>query len=264
MDKVNILGIHVDVMDRPQLLAEIDRLAAAQRPALVNNVNVHACNLAYNDPEFRDILNRSEVVFCDGFGVKLGAQLLSKKLGQRMTPPDWIDELFKLCVKRRYCIYFLGDTHEVVLSFARTAKEKYPALRVVGQHDGFFIPGSDDDIRITNQIRQLKPDVILTGMGMPLQEKWAWGAKARLGQGVIIATGALFRWYTGVEIRAPRWVTQTGFEWLARLISSKCRNKTPAFQRKEPSAPQPTSGFAIQTHPLRARRQPSSTGRSDG
>jgi N-acetylglucosaminyldiphosphoundecaprenol N-acetyl-beta-D-mannosaminyltransferase len=217
---VNLLGINISVIDPPQLLAEIDRLAAAQRPALVNNVNVYACNIACADPEFREILNASEVVFCDGFGVKLGARLLGKTLGQRMTPPDWIDELLKLCVRRRYCLYFLGDTSEVVVQFSRQVKEKYPELRVVGQHDGFFALGGDQDVRLMNEIQRLGPDIILTGMGMPRQEKWAWQAKQRLGKGVVIATGALFRWHTGYELRAPRWMTQHGLEWLARLIVS--------------------------------------------
>lgn len=220
MDKINILGINVDVINQPELLAEIDRLTAAQRPALVNNVNVNACNLAYNDSEFREILNASEVVFCDGFGVKLGARLLGKKLGQRMTPPDWIDELFKLCLQRRYCIYFLGDTEEVVSLFTRRVKEKYPELRVLDRNDGFFALNGDANIRIMSEIQRLGPDIILTGMGMPLQEKWAWQAKGRLSKGVIIATGALFRWYTGYEKRAPQWVTQSGFEWLARLVKA--------------------------------------------
>jgi N-acetylglucosaminyldiphosphoundecaprenol N-acetyl-beta-D-mannosaminyltransferase len=220
MDKVNILGVQVDVIDRSQLLAEIDRLAAAQRPALVNNVNAHACNIAYTDPEFREILNRSDVVFCDGFGVKLGAQMLGKKLGQRMTPPDWIDELFKLCVLRRYCLCFLGDTDAAVSSFARQVKEKYPSIRIVGQYDGFFALNGDANSQLMNEIRRLNPDIILTAMGMPRQEKWAAQACTQMGKGVFIATGALFRWYTGVEKRAPRWVTQSGFEWLARLLAS--------------------------------------------
>jgi N-acetylglucosaminyldiphosphoundecaprenol N-acetyl-beta-D-mannosaminyltransferase len=224
MDKVSILGINVDQINQPELLAEIDRLVAARRPALVNNVNVHACNIACKDQAFRDILNRSEIVFCDGFGVKLGARLLGKTLGQRMTPPDWIDELFKLCVERRYRIYFIGDTLDVVSRFAAAAVENFPELRVAGYHDGFFVTGGDADSRIMNEIVRLRPEIILTGMGMPLQEKWADEARGKLGQGVIIATGALFRWYTGYEKRAPKWVTQTGFEWLARLIGSPRRH----------------------------------------
>jgi N-acetylglucosaminyldiphosphoundecaprenol N-acetyl-beta-D-mannosaminyltransferase len=224
MDKVNILGVNVNVIDQPELLEEIDRLAAAQRPALVNNVNINACNIACEDPEFREILNASEVVFCDGFGVKLGARLLGKQLGQRMTPPDWIDELFKLCMKRRYCVFFIGDTDEVVTMFARKVKEKHRWLRIMGWHQGFFASGADEEIRIMNEINRQRPDIILTAMGMPLQEKWAWRARGRLGKGVIIATGALFRWYTGYEKRAPFWMTQYGLEWLARLMFSPRRH----------------------------------------
>lgn len=220
MDKVNILGVNVDVIDRTQLLAEIDRLAAAQRPALVNNVNIHACNIACKDSEFREILNASDAVFCDGFGVKLGARLLGKQLGQRMTPPDWVDELFKLCARRRYCVFFIGDTDEVVSLFARNVKEKHRHLRIMGWHNGFFTAGADEEIRIMNEINRQRPDIILTAMGMPRQEKWAWRARGRLGKGVIIATGALFRWYTGYQKRAPFWMTQYGFEWLARLVFS--------------------------------------------
>lgn len=218
--QVNILGVNVDVVDQPQLLEEIDRLAAAQRPALVNNVNIHASNLACSDPEFRDILNKSEMVFCDGFGVKLGARLLGKQLGRRMTPPDWIDELFKLCERRRYCVYFIGDTDEVVALFAAAVKQKHRWLRIMGWHNGFFVHGTEDEIRVTNEIKRQSPDIILTAMGMPLQEKWAWRTRNRLGKGVIIATGALFRWYTGYQRRGPPWMTQYGFEWLARLMFS--------------------------------------------
>lgn len=227
MTEVDVLGIQVDVINQPELLAEIDRLAAARKPALVNNVNVHACNIAFKDEEFRSILNSSEIVFCDGFGVKLGARLLGKTLGQRLTPPDWIDDFFKLCVKRRYCLYFIGDTPDVVTRFADRARENHPGLRVVGYHDGFFDAAGDQEVRLMNEINRLRPDMILTGMGMPRQEKWAWRARTRLGKGVIIAAGALFRWYTGTEKRAPRWITQNGFEWLARLAAAPRKH----FQR---------------------------------
>ncbi|HKL20617.1 MAG TPA: WecB/TagA/CpsF family glycosyltransferase, partial [Tichowtungia sp.] len=138
MKKVDILGIPVDVIDRPQLLETIDELAVAPGVSLVNNVNVNACNLAVSDSEFHEILCRSDVVFCDGFGVKLAARLLGRKLGERMTPPDWIDELFELCVRRRYRVYFLGDVTPVVRLFAEKAKERHPHLRIAGLHDGFF------------------------------------------------------------------------------------------------------------------------------
>ncbi len=216
-----ILGIDISVVDLPGLLLAIDGLAQRNDPSLVNNVNVHACNLAFEQPAFREVLNASEVVFCDGFGVKLAGWLTGNRLGQRMTPPDWIDELFALCVRRNYSVYFLGDTEAVVGQFAMKVQANYPNLKVAGWHHGFFdLHGLENE----QVVDESGADIIITGMGMPRQELWAWEAKPQLQKGVIIAAGALFRWYTGVEQRAPKWMTDCGLEWLARLIVNPVRH----------------------------------------
>ena len=219
-----LLGIQISVVDLPELLTEIERLAEAKQPALVNNVNVHACNLAFEQPAFREILNRSEVVFCDGFGVKLGAALRGIRLGQRMTPPDWIDELFARCAAQGYSVYFVGDTAPVVEHFAQEVQRRYPKLKIAGWHHGFFPLQGAENEQLLSEIRDSGADIILTGMGMPRQEFWAEDARTHLEKGVLIATGALFRWYTGFERRAPKWITAIGLEWLARLLASPSRH----------------------------------------
>lgn len=224
MDSVSILGVAVQVIDREQLLAELDHLAEKRTTALVNNVNVHACNLAVRDPFFRSILNASDIVFCDGFGVKLAARLLGHSLGERMTPPDWIDDLFALCAQKGYSVAFVGDAPEVVERFAGVARVRHPGLRIAGFHHGFLDEGEKGRQRMKAVLREWDADVILTGMGMPRQEKWAWGIRDQLEHGVFIATGALFRWYSGTEKRAPGWVTNSGFEWLARWVTSPRRH----------------------------------------
>lgn len=219
-----LLGIDISVIDMPQLLEAIDHLAVAGRPALVNNVNIHACNLAFDRAAFRSVLNRSDIVFCDGYGVKLAGLLKGFRLGQRMTPPDWIDDLFALCVQRNYRVYFIGDEERVVKLFVDEVMGRHPNLLIAGYHDGFFdVNGSEND-RIVAKIKEADADIVITAMGMPRQELWAANAINKLDKGVFIATGALFRWYTGVERRAPKWITASGLEWLARLIVSPVRH----------------------------------------
>jgi N-acetylglucosaminyldiphosphoundecaprenol N-acetyl-beta-D-mannosaminyltransferase len=55
-------------------------------------------------------------------------------------------------------------------------------------------------------------------MGMPRQELWIERARGALPGCSFLAVGALFRWYTGIERRGPRWLTDHGFEWLCRLF----------------------------------------------
>jgi N-acetylglucosaminyldiphosphoundecaprenol N-acetyl-beta-D-mannosaminyltransferase len=103
-------------------------------------------------------------------------------------------------------------------------RARHPGLAVAGTHHGFFQPGDAEDMALRARIRALRPDVIITGMGMPRQEYWADAVRPGLDHGVIIAAGALFRWYTGMERRAPRWMADHGMEWLHRLLSRPVRN----------------------------------------
>lgn len=218
-DTVEVMGVRVDRIDVAGLLNRVEELIAAPGCALVNNVNIRACNLAWEQPEFRRILNESAAVFCDGYGVKWGAWLTGKRLGQRMTPPDWIDELFALGAHKGWTFFFLGDEPEVVEAFEKAVAERHPGVRILGSHHGFLAPGSHEEQALIGRIKTLRPDVIITGMGMPRQEYWADRARQTLDHGVIIAAGALFRWYTGWEKRAPRWMAAHGLEWLHRLAT---------------------------------------------
>jgi N-acetylglucosaminyldiphosphoundecaprenol N-acetyl-beta-D-mannosaminyltransferase len=221
---VRLLGLPVTVIDPAGVVEEIARLIARPGCALVNNVNVNACNLAFDRPEFRRILSESEVVFCDGFGVRWGARLLGLRLGPRMTPPDWIDLLFRRGVAEGWSFFFLGDEPAVAERFAASARERHSGLCVAGTHPGYFEIGSEADDSVVRAIRAARPDVVLTAMGMPRQEIWADRARGRLDHGVLIATGALFRWYTGIERRAPKWLSERGGEGLYRLARNPVRH----------------------------------------
>jgi len=219
-----ILGIDVSVVDPPGVVARLAPLLLRPRVALVNNVNIRACNLACDDAGFRRILNGSEIVFCDGHGVKLGARILGKRLGARMTPPDWIDLLFAEGARRGWTFFFVGDEAAVAEAFAAEAKRRHPGLAVAGTHHGFFEPGGPEDRALADRLRASRPDIILTAMGMPRQEYWAESMRGRLDRGAIVATGALFRWYAGIERRAPAWMSRRGMEWLHRLATRPVRN----------------------------------------
>jgi len=216
--KVELLGVNISVVGIRELLEFIVQRASAGHVALINNVNIQAMNVAESDQEFRNILNQSDVVFCDGFGVKAGAFLLGTKLGERMTPPDWIDRLLEKCVEHSLSVYALGDTLEEVNAFVRKVRGKFPSLKLVGHHHGFFDMHGEENKEVIAEISACGADIVLVGMGMPRQEVWAFNARERLPKGVLIAAGALYRWYTGSQRRSPKWMTDHGLEWVGRLF----------------------------------------------
>lgn len=228
--KSTFLNVKISVINLEELLYAIDRFVDAPftKPRLVNNVNIYAMNLAEKNVDFRNALNDSEIVFCDGVGVKIGAHFLGTRIGERITPPDWIDILLESLHQKKRTIFFLGDTKEVINSFSKKIAMKYPNLDHCGYHHGYFQHFSDESESIIEKINTYEPDILILAMGMPLQEIWSYKNRDRLKAKVILSTGSLFRYYSGAAKRAPRWLTDNGFEWLTRMVLNPPSN---SFER---------------------------------
>jgi N-acetylglucosaminyldiphosphoundecaprenol N-acetyl-beta-D-mannosaminyltransferase len=219
-NRVNVLGVGVDPLRMEDLHAEIGRLVRRGVPALVLNANVHCLNLCYKDHLLRNFLNRAEVVFCDGAGVMLAARILGGRIPQRITYADWSWQLAAFAAAQGFSLYFLGARPGVAEEAARRLKRRYPALKIAGIHHGYFdhSAGSPQNEAVLEEINASSPDILLVGLGMPLQEYWLMENRHRLDAGVVLTGGAVFDYASGRLRRGPRLLTESGFEWLARLL----------------------------------------------
>ncbi len=216
---VEILGVPVTPLRVADLHAWMDARLQSNQRAVIPNVNAHALNLAYAHPWLRDFFRRAPLVFCDGAGVILAARILGRRIPERITYADWMWQLAEHASARAYRLYFLGARPGVAEEAARALTRRFPALQVVGCQHGFFdrSPGSPENGRIVAEINRLNVDILVLGMGMPLQERWLmenWpNLTARLG----LTGGAVFDYISGRVRRAPDWMNRRGLEWLGRL-----------------------------------------------
>ena len=214
---VDILGVCVHRVDRAGLLSTIEQAIEQGSGGIINDLNVHAANLAQVDPEFRNILNKSDLVFVDGAGIMLGAKLLGKRLGERLTYADWMDDLFARCAEQGWSIFFVGDTEETGAKFSESLAERHPGCKFAGRHHGFFDREGDENERVLEAINASGADIVLAGMSMPIQEKWVWANKDKLTAKVFLTCGGFPRVYIGDIPRGPKWMTDNGLEWFYRL-----------------------------------------------
>jgi N-acetylglucosaminyldiphosphoundecaprenol N-acetyl-beta-D-mannosaminyltransferase len=221
----SVLGVKVDMVTLDELIDTIDKFVKQRQRSIVANVNVHALNLAYMLPWFRDFLNQCPLVFCDGFGVKWGARILGYDIPERFTPPDWLPLLAQRCAEKNYSIYLLGAQPGIAELAGRTLQSAHQNLRIVGSYHGHFdhTLGSDDSEAVIQAINELDPDILLVGFGMPLQEKWLRDNWQRLEVRVALPVGAAFDFLSGNVSRGPRWATDHGLEWLTRLLTEPRR-----------------------------------------
>ena len=71
-------------------------------------VNAHVLNQSREDPALRSALEEADLVYCDGYGVRLAAKALSAEIPHRMTGADWIWDLATLCERATRSVYLLG------------------------------------------------------------------------------------------------------------------------------------------------------------
>lgn len=217
MDKVNVLGVGIHVMEKAGLHAAIDASIAGNRRDVYAYTNIHAINLAQEDQSFRGFLNDAHVVYCDGEGVRLGARLLGYHLPPRIVLTYFIWELCRDAEARGYRLFFLGSQTDRVNEAVRRIRERFPKVRIAGCHHGFFPKTGKESDHVVEMIRAACPDILFVGFGMPLQENWIAANMHRLEVKAILPCGSMIDYAAGRKSFAPAWMSDHGLEWLYRL-----------------------------------------------
>lgn len=219
-ERINLIGAQLSLCDKQQLLKSIQQNILGNKRMLILSGNVHAFNLAYRQAWLRDFYNQADIVRLDGAGVRLGAGLLGYKTPARMTWADFTWELAEYAELHGFTLFFLGARPGVADKAAAKLKIRFPDLQVVGIHHGYFnkTPGSPETESLVEKINAVKPNILIVGFGMPLQERWLMENIDRIVANVVLTGGAVFDYVSGELRRGPSWLVNHGFEWLARLI----------------------------------------------
>jgi len=215
-----LMGVRVTLFAKEHLLKSIHKCIANAKKALVVSGNVLSLNLAYEEPWFRHFLNSADFVRIDGVGLRLGLRMCGHATPERMTWADFAWDLAEYAEPRGSTFFFLGAHPGVADKAAASLKARFPDLRVLGTHHGYFdkSPGSTENEAIIEQINAAKPNILIVGFGMPLQERWLVENWDRIDANIALTGGAVFDYISGELKRAPKWMTANGLEWLGRLV----------------------------------------------
>jgi exopolysaccharide biosynthesis WecB/TagA/CpsF family protein len=173
-------------------------------------VNAHTLNLAHGHPDYRAVLNRSDVVLNDGIGLDLYGKLAGAPFEHNFNGTDLFPRLFSEADKE-LTVFLYGAVPGRAERAAMNIESTYPNVRVVGAQHGFL---KEPVIDLVNRAR---PDLLLVGLGNPRQEFWIDANRDRLEVGVVAGTGALIDFFSGAIPRAPALLRRARLEWAFRL-----------------------------------------------
>jgi N-acetylglucosaminyldiphosphoundecaprenol N-acetyl-beta-D-mannosaminyltransferase len=214
-----MIGIEVPLLGSAEVLDAIARAATGSGRVLILSGNAHFFNLCRRNRRLRSIaLDRASGIRVDGAGVVLACKLSGLQCPARCTWADFARPFAAFCADNGYRPYLLGGAPGVAAAAARRWRRSFPRLQVAGHHHGFFdkAPGSAENRAVLADIAATRPDALIVGFGMPLQEQWIDDNWARLTVPAILTGGAVFDYLSGNLRRPPEWMGRVGLEWLGR------------------------------------------------
>jgi exopolysaccharide biosynthesis WecB/TagA/CpsF family protein len=228
-DTVTVGGFPTIRATRDELASLMVRDCTATRqkpdilPKLVFSSNGQGISLAGSDRAFAEAMSQADIIHADGMSVVIASRLLTKRpLPERICTTDFFHNAASAAVSAGLSFYLLGGTEPQNEAAYDAIRTRYPELRIVGRHHGFFDQRADENV--CAKIVASGTDVLWVALGKPRQEFWSVRNRHRLaGVGWIKTCGGLFSYVSNDVSRAPAWMQNNGLEWLYRVMQEPTR-----------------------------------------
>jgi N-acetylglucosaminyldiphosphoundecaprenol N-acetyl-beta-D-mannosaminyltransferase len=217
--KTEILGVLFDVCDKKSALETLISYLDSNENHLLITPNPEIVLEANNDGELLHIINKADLVIPDGIGIVWASKLNKIKLKERVAGYDLIQSLLRGGKDKNYTAYFWGGAEGVAYKAAQKTREKYEGVKISGTASGYFDEAREKEI--VEEIKILKPNVVLLGLGYPKQEKLAHKYKNVFPSQITACVGGALDVMSGNKKRAPDIFIKFGAEWLYRIVKEK-------------------------------------------
>ena len=226
-NKAKILNCKIDLIDEKNALNEAKKALMENRNFHIITINPEMIMSSEKNPDFKELINNSDLNIPDGVGVKIALKIKSINQNQ-IRGVDFSRKLIELASKDNLRLGFLGAKEEVIQKAKENFLKKYPNLNFVYTRNGYF----KNDDEIINEIVEKNPQILLVGLGSPKQEEIIVKLKNKLKSCVLIGVGGSFDVFSGLTKEAPVIYRKMGIEWLYRTILQPER-----FKRIFPTLP---------------------------
>lgn len=191
-------------------------LASRQsEPSILVHVNMNNFYLLERSGLLKKLVQENSILLFDGIGMKLTSFLLNRKIYTDTNGTDLFPVVMEKAKENHLRIFLLGSEEDTIEQAVQTINKNFPHIEIVGYRDGYF--NSEDESEIISQINNAGADILLIGMGCPLQEFFSLRNRRKLKTSLIWNVGGLFDFVSGKRSRAPLFIRKLRLEWLHRL-----------------------------------------------
>ena len=225
MSRIKIMNTEIDNLTMSETLDCIDMLINTRVPSYVVTPNIDHIVQLETDVKLQKAYQKAALIITDGKPLIWISKYYKKTIKEKISGSDVFPLLCDMAAKRGYSIFLLGAAEGVAKKAAENLKKKYNGLNVCGTYSpkhGF--EKDDKEIKkIKEIIKSAKPDILVVGLGCPKQEYFMYDYYQELNVPVYLGLGATIDFEAGIVKRAPKWIANSGFEWLYRITQDPKR-----------------------------------------
>jgi exopolysaccharide biosynthesis WecB/TagA/CpsF family protein len=213
--RVKLLNVDVDNIT-------MDELVDSFREGVLLTLHVDMIMKLQKDREFYALLPQFDVVTCDSQILFTAAKILGTPFKERVSGSDFFP---RFCDKYKsdpsVTLFVCGGAPGVAEIARRNLNAKAGREMVVGTdsppRDYDTNPGEIE--RMIARINESRANVLLVGLGGGRQEKFILKYRERFVHvKTFLPLGGTIDYEAGTLPRPPSWITDTGLEWLYRVV----------------------------------------------
>ncbi|HCU71111.1 MAG TPA: hypothetical protein DIC35_05180 [Candidatus Moranbacteria bacterium] len=211
---MKILGVRIDNFSGKEALEKVEFFLQEDEFRQITTINPEFILLAQKDPEFKNIINASDLCLADGIGIWFSYLRFGKILKNRVVGADFTFKILETANEKKLPI-FIANSNEGLSRWEEIRKailEIYPNLIVSG--------ANLDKNRYDLDLSQEQAQILFCNFGAPYQEKLIHSLKSQKNSKIRLAigVGGSFDFLTGKIKRAPKIFQKIGLEWLWRFF----------------------------------------------
>ena len=220
-ETVKILGVKFDKLNFEGAYQRFTSFMMQDETKMIFTPNAEFVMRAQKDEDFRQILNKGDLVVPDGIGVIIASNIHHLELEERIPGIDFMSKMLGYANRSSRSIFLFGGKEGVAETAAKKINEKYPNVVIKGTQHGYY--SDKDELKILDKINEVKPDILFVALGAPKQEKWIYKHQKLLNVKVAIGVGGAIDIWAGTAKRAPKIFQTLGLEWFYRFLKEPTR-----------------------------------------
>lgn len=205
-------------MDKQTVWRVIDKQLSQNQPGYICVADGVILNIANRDANYLSVVNGSIFSICDSSYVPLYIRWIYGKRYEQYCGSQIFMDLIRM---KKYRMFFMGTSQQTLSALKANLEKIDPQIADMTFYDLPYCTVDQFDYSdIANRIKADGAQIIWVALGAPKQEIFMSKLKPYLNRGVMIAVGAAFKFYSGLdEKRAPQWMVKHHLEFVYRIFS---------------------------------------------